>query len=184
MHGVIAIVLLLVLTGCATTPVEPLPTANTVYFTPSPQARTNTNGLEPPRDLRVPDICPLDSPTWKVISPYGPRARTRNSRTSFHEGIDIKGERGCNVVATAKGVVTVAHWMSGYGRVVVVDHGNGYRTIYGHMSSFSVEKGEQVQKGQALGRQGATGNASTAHVHYEIWKEGKHLNPADFMPQP
>ncbi len=73
-------------------------------------------------------------------------------------------------------------WMNGFGRVVKVDHGNGYTTVYGHQSSFAVRQGQKVKRGDVLGAQGASGNASTSHVHYEVLKDGKYLNPTDFLP--
>lgn len=173
----------LLVAGCATTDSLP-PEPGTVYFTPVPKATTDISVLTPPRNAhQVPGLWPLDCaaiPT--VISPYGPRPKTRNSRTSFHEGMDIKGPRGSNVIATADGTVIMVGWMNGFGRVVKVDHGNGYTTVYGHQSSFAVRQGQKVKRGDVLGAQGASGNASTSHVHYEVLKDGKYLNPTDFLP--
>jgi len=111
-----------------------------------------------------------------VSSSFG----TRRSGT-WHQGIDLSAPKGCEVRATAAGKVVVAEREGAYGRTVVIDHGNGYRTRYAHLKRIAVEKGERVKAREVIGKVGKSGNASGYHLHYEVVREGTPVDPWPFM---
>jgi murein DD-endopeptidase MepM/ murein hydrolase activator NlpD len=94
-----------------------------------------------------------------------------------HEGIDIAAVKGEPIRAAAKGVVTFSGWESGYGMMVEIDHGYGYSTRYGHASQLHIRAGQQVKRGDVIARVGNTGIATSSHLHYEVRKDGKPVNP-------
>ncbi len=98
-----------------------------------------------------------------------------------HNGIDIAGSHGSIIKAAAAGTVTYSGWMSGYGNYVVINHGNGYQTAYGHNSSNLVSKGQKVSQGQAIAKMGSTGRSTGTHVHFEIKKNGVFQNPLNYV---
>ena len=99
----------------------------------------------------------------------------------FHRGIDIANHEGTPVQATADGVVRIASWQGGYGRLVVIDHGRGYRTYYAHNSQLLVKPGESVKRGQVISYMGTSGMSTGFHLHYEVWHNGQALNPMAFV---
>jgi murein DD-endopeptidase MepM/ murein hydrolase activator NlpD len=101
----------------------------------------------------------------------------------YHRGIDIATAMGTPVLAADSGRVTVAGWPdnSGYGNRVLIDHGNGYITLYGHLSRIDVTVGQSVNRGDRIGLEGSTGRSTGPHVHFEIRKGGAHLNPLDYL---
>ncbi|NLT74448.1 MAG: peptidoglycan DD-metalloendopeptidase family protein [Chloroflexi bacterium] len=99
-----------------------------------------------------------------------------------HRAIDIAASRGTPIMAADGGTVVAAHTATGYGRMVVVDHGNGYQTLYAHMDAFFVEVGQAVEKGDLLGKCGSTGNSTGPHLHFEVRSGGSLLNPFNFLP--
>lgn len=96
---------------------------------------------------------------------------------SIHTGIDIAVPSGTPVKASRAGTVTAAGWMDGYGYAVIIDHGDGYSTLYGHNSKLLVSAGEHVTAGQVIARSGSTGHSTGPHVHFEIRRSGKAINP-------
>jgi murein DD-endopeptidase MepM/ murein hydrolase activator NlpD len=100
---------------------------------------------------------------------------------AMHTGIDIRGNPGDPVRATASGTVTIAGWSGGYGKMVEIDHGNGFATRYGHLSTIDVETGQAVKIGQIVGRVGSTGRSTGPHLHYETRVEGDALDPQKFL---
>lgn len=100
---------------------------------------------------------------------------------SWHQGIDISAPKGSEVRATAAGKVVVAEREGAYGRTVVIDHGNGYRTRYAHLKRIAVEPGERVKAREVIGKVGKSGNASGFHLHYEIVRDGTPVDPSPFM---
>ncbi|WP_048601606.1 peptidoglycan DD-metalloendopeptidase family protein [Rubeoparvulum massiliense] len=98
---------------------------------------------------------------------------------SMHKGIDISGVKDKTIMASDNGTIVEAGWKGGYGNAVVIDHGNGTRTLYGHLSSINVKKGQVVEKGQKIGVMGSTGNSTGTHLHFEIHVNGSHINPMD-----
>jgi murein DD-endopeptidase MepM/ murein hydrolase activator NlpD len=118
-------------------------------------------------------------PVWgQITSRYG----WRNGR--MHNGIDIWNEKRTNSVIRASlgGRVTKAGYSNGYGNLVVVDHGNGWVTYYAHLSRITVGKGQTVSKGQSLGYMGQTGNATGVHLHFEVHRNGRPINPLSVLP--
>jgi murein DD-endopeptidase MepM/ murein hydrolase activator NlpD len=116
-----------------------------------------------------------------LSSYYGIRKDPFNGKATMHKGIDFAGEEGNEVVATGAGIVTWAGNRSGYGGLVEIDHGNGLRTRYGHNSVLTVKKGDIVTKGQAVALLGNTGRSTGAHVHYEVLKNGRQVDPLPFI---
>lgn len=102
----------------------------------------------------------------------------------FHYGLDISGScaYGQTIVAADGGVVAEAGWESGYGNYVVINHGNGFSTLYGHASTLLVSAGQAVSKGQAIAKVGATGNATGPHCHFEVIKNGTKVDPLSYLP--
>jgi murein DD-endopeptidase MepM/ murein hydrolase activator NlpD len=97
----------------------------------------------------------------------------------YHKGIDIANSSAPNILAADSGTVVVAGWPDayGYGNRVIIDHGNGYRTLYGHLSSIYVVPGQTVSRGSAIGRMGTTGRSTGVHLHFEVIRNGSYLNP-------
>jgi len=113
------------------------------------------------------------------FSPFQKRAGLHSG--AMHEGVDIANKPDTPIVATADGVVRYAGWMSGFGMVVVVDHGFGYSTLYGHTSKVLVKPGTQVERGQQIAYMGTTGRSTGIHLHYEVWRHGKPVNPVKYL---
>ncbi|MGO1893021.1 MAG: M23 family metallopeptidase [Luteimonas sp.] len=116
-----------------------------------------------------------------VTSNYGTRADPFSGGRAFHRGVDFRARRGDPVMAVADGVVSYAGWRTGYGNVVEVDHGNGYVTRYAHNTRNSVRVGDLVRVGQQVAQAGSTGRSTGTHVHFEVWENGRVLNPRPFL---
>ena len=116
-----------------------------------------------------------------VTSRFGLRVHPITGVKKSHTGIDIPADRGTPVVAADSGFVTKAAMYSGYGNCVMLDHGNGYLTLYGHLSSFAVSEGESVSQGQTIGYVGSTGISTGPHCHFEIWSGGSRIDPEPFF---
>ena len=99
----------------------------------------------------------------------------------FHSGQDIEAAQGTPVIAGARGIVAFAGWQNGYGQLVVVDHGGGLSTRYGHLSHIDVELGQNVARGQFLGRVGSTGRSTGPHLHYEVRINNEAVNPLQYL---
>ncbi|MDD3518026.1 MAG: peptidoglycan DD-metalloendopeptidase family protein [Chromatiales bacterium] len=119
--------------------------------------------------------------TGWISSGYGTRLDPFTGRKAFHRGIDIAGREGTDVVAVGGGVVIWAGTHHAYGKLIEIDHGNGYVTRYAHNKALLVSVGEVVKKGQNIARMGSTGRATAAHVHFEVLKDGRHVNPASYI---
>lgn len=102
-------------------------------------------------------------------------------RIEFHNGLDIPGWTGAPVRASASGRVTTVGWSGGYGQMITLDHGNGYKTIYAHLSKYKVNIGDNVTKGQLIGLCGSTGLSTGPHLHYEVRYRNKPINPVSFL---
>jgi virulence factor Mce-like protein len=111
-----------------------------------------------------------------ITSPFGQRG------SEFHEGLDIDGETGDPIGAAAAGTVVMASPFSGYGNAVIIDHGHGITTLYGHMSAFAVSAGDRVLQGQTLGAVGSTGHSTGSHLHFEIRVNGVPVDPLPYLP--
>jgi murein DD-endopeptidase MepM/ murein hydrolase activator NlpD len=128
---------------------------------------------------------PSDKPVQANVtftSGFGVRSDPFHPGAAFHPGIDLSGQTGTPIYATAEGTVLRAGWNSGgYGNLVEVDHGRGITTRYGHMSAILVSAGQHVTRGQQIGRMGSTGRSTGTHLHYEVRIDGRAVNPIPFM---
>jgi murein DD-endopeptidase MepM/ murein hydrolase activator NlpD len=127
---------------------------------------------------------PVRKPVTGAIdmsSPFGVRTDPFNGRAAMHTGIDLRGERGEPVHATAAGKVSIAGRDGGYGNLVEINHGNGLSTRYGHLSEIDVKVGQKVHIGQVIGKIGSTGRSTGPHLHYETRINGDPVNPQKFL---
>ncbi len=127
-----------------------------------------------------------DAPSlWPVIgrvtSSFGERLDPFNGEGAFHAGIDIASDYGQPVRATADGIVEIAGPVNGYGREIILDHGYGLTTLYGHLSGFAVTSGEQVRRGEVIGYVGSTGRSTGPHLHYEVRIRNTPVNPHKYL---
>ena len=122
----------------------------------------------------------------EITSPYGYRVHPIWGTTIYHSGIDIGVDEGTPVHAADGGVVVWSGWMGGYGYAVVIDHGNGLSTLYGHNSELAVDEGQSVAKGQVISYAGSTGNSTGPHVHFEVRVNGDPVDPVSYthLPSP
>ncbi len=122
---------------------------------------------------------------WPVVGPitssFGEREDPFNGEGAFHSGVDISATFGEVVRATANGIVDVASTVSGYGREIVINHGNGIQTLYGHLSGFAVVTGQQVSRGQVIGYVGMSGRSTGPHLHYEVRIHNTPVNPYGYL---
>ena len=116
-----------------------------------------------------------------LTSTFGMRRDPFNGKRKMHEGLDIAARTGTAVIATADGIVSSVKTEPGYGKVVTVDHGYGYRTIYGHNSRIYVKVGQRVRRGDRIAAVGNTGRSTGSHVHYEIRLNGVPVNPHKYL---
>lgn len=104
-----------------------------------------------------------------------------NGAAEFHPGIDFKGQKGDGVKCTATGTVVFAGWFGGYGKCIRIQHIGGLETLYGHLSRIEVKVGQKVEVGDRIGAVGSTGHSTGAHLHYEVRKNGKPVNPVKYL---
>jgi len=116
-----------------------------------------------------------------ITSRFGFRIHPKTRKGTMHEGVDIKASYGTKVYAAADGVVSSAGYRSGYGYTVIIDHGYGYQSLYGHNSKLIVGAGTKVKKGQLISYSGNSGTSTGPHLHYEVRVNGKPVNPALFL---
>jgi murein DD-endopeptidase MepM/ murein hydrolase activator NlpD len=127
----------------------------------------------------TPSIWPVDG---KLESGFGGRRNPfGGSGYEFHSGQDIEAAWGCPVVAGASGKVTFVGWQNGYGQLVVIDHGGGLTTRYGHLSHIDATPGESISRGQFIGRVGSTGRSTGPHLHYEVRINDEPVNPLQYL---
>jgi murein DD-endopeptidase MepM/ murein hydrolase activator NlpD len=127
----------------------------------------------------MPAISPVRNPN--VVSGFGYRYHPVYKILKMHTGIDMVGQYGSPVYATADGVVSELEGYSGYGIVVFINHGYGYQTLYGHLSKKIVQPGQKVKRGQVVGYMGSTGLSVGTHLHYEVLKNGQKVNPIHYF---
>jgi murein DD-endopeptidase MepM/ murein hydrolase activator NlpD len=118
-----------------------------------------------------------------ISSYFGRRTDPFNGRTAYHKGIDFAGPAGSQVVAVAAGVVTYSKDRFGYGKTVEINHGNGYVTRYAHNQRTLVTPGDTVQKGQSIALIGSTGRSTGPHLHFEVLRNGRAIDPMSFVRQ-
>lgn len=187
----LAFISMLALVGCKTNASgEGADPGKPILFDPVPPVSVQTKSLRDVRFRRFapaeehvpeewttePSIWPLEHPERQVISRFGPRGQRD------HKGMDIKAPTGTPIVASADGEVTYAGTRSGYGLVVEINHGDGVGSLYGHLNEIQIEAGAVVKQGDTIGTLGATGNASTPHLHYEVLIDGEIYDPWLFLP--
>ena len=116
----------------------------------------------------------------QINSPFGWRIHPITGTSKFHSGVDINASYGSSVLAADSGTVILAGWNGGYGNCIVISHGNGITTLYGHLSSIIVSSGQSVSQGQTIGYVGSTGNSTGPHLHWEVAVNGTQVNPLDY----
>jgi murein DD-endopeptidase MepM/ murein hydrolase activator NlpD len=134
----------------------------------------------------VPNVWPTEG---RVTSHFGyrfsPLPRTEDPESGeFHPGVDIANNADTPIFATADGIVRHAGWAGGYGRMVLIDHGWGYSTLYGHTSKVMAREGERVERGRMIAYMGSTGRSTGNHLHYEVLRHGKPVNPMPYLKRP
>jgi murein DD-endopeptidase MepM/ murein hydrolase activator NlpD len=129
------------------------------------------------------ELTPAGWPVRKgwISSAFGERNDPFTGERVLHRGLDFAGTRGTDVLSVASGVVIWSAQRAGYGNMVEVDHGNGYRTRYAHNGTLAVKPGDHVTAGQVIAQMGSTGRASAPHVHFEVLKNGARIDPARFV---
>jgi murein DD-endopeptidase MepM/ murein hydrolase activator NlpD len=127
-----------------------------------------------------PSIWPVEG---RLMGGFGERTDPFSGEGAMHTGVDISAPTGTPVRTTADGIVTFAGWSSGYGQLVVVDHGGGYETYYAHLSRFAVVDGQDVRRGEQIGAVGSTGRVTAPHLHYEVRIGGAPVNPHTYLAQ-
>ncbi|MGC2063986.1 MAG: M23 family metallopeptidase [Thermodesulfovibrionales bacterium] len=116
-----------------------------------------------------------------ITSSFGTREHPRSGEPTFHTGIDIAAEPGRPVRATADGIVSFSGWNGAGGNQVVLEHGFGFSTNYAHNRLLTVKAGQKVKRSEIVGYVGSTGNSTGPHVHYEVWQDGKTVNPQKYL---
>lgn len=116
-----------------------------------------------------------------MSSRYGKRTDPFNGRKVWHLGVDFAGKEGSDVIAVASGIVTLSEPYKGYGHLIEIDHGEGYVTRYGHNKTNLSKVGDLVKKGQVIAKMGSTGRSTGPHVHFEVYKNGRNVDPASYI---
>lgn len=130
----------------------------------------------------IPAIQPVQNKDLKrIASGYGYRTDPFTKAKKFHYGMDFSAPRGTPVYATGDGIVDRAdNTATGYGNHIVIDHGYGYESLYAHLYKYNVRPGQKVKRGDVIGFVGSTGRSEGPHCHYEVFKDGQHINPTNF----
>ena len=136
-------------------------------------------GLTANIGIAIPSRRPIEK--MSLSSSYGMRVHPITGKLARHNGVDIPAPYGTPIYATADGIVGRAQRLGGYGNYVEIEHGNAIETRYGHMSSFVVQPGQQVKKGDVIGYVGSTGRSTGNHLHYEVRIDGEPVNPMPFV---
>jgi len=126
----------------------------------------------------APSLWPVEG---AVTSSFGERMDPFNGEGAFHTGVDISTSYGTPVIAPADGMVKSADFVNGYGRMVMLDHGHGISTLFGHLSGFAVTGGEYVRRGEVIGYVGSSGRSTGAHLHYEVRIHDTPVNPHKYL---
>ena len=133
------------------------------------------------RNRCIPAIQPIANKDLKrTASGYGMRIDPIYRTPRFHSGMDFSAKIGTDIYATGDGVVTFAAWKQGYGNCLMIDHGYGYKTLYGHLSKYNARVGQKVKRGEVIGKVGNTGKSTGPHLHYEVIVRGRYDNPSKY----
>jgi murein DD-endopeptidase MepM/ murein hydrolase activator NlpD len=125
-----------------------------------------------------PSLWPVEG---RLMSGFGGRTDPFSGEGAVHSGVDLQAPMGTPVRVAADGIVVHADWEGGYGRLIIVDHGNGVQTYYGHLSRFDVVPGQEVRRGDVIARSGASGRVTSPHLHYEVRMGGTPVNPYPYL---
>jgi murein DD-endopeptidase MepM/ murein hydrolase activator NlpD len=117
----------------------------------------------------------------RLSSPFGQREHPKTGKPEFHGGIDIAAEPGMAVRATGDGIVSFSGWSGANGNLIVIEHGAGFSTFYAHNKMVAVKTGQKVRRGDIISYVGSTGNSTGPHVHYEVWLNGRAVNPQTYL---
>jgi murein DD-endopeptidase MepM/ murein hydrolase activator NlpD len=126
----------------------------------------------------APNLWPVDG---QITASFGERIDPFNGEGAFHSGVDIGSNYGHAVIAPADGVVTFADFLGGYGKAIMIDHGHGISTRYGHLSGFAVTPGQEVHRGEVIGYIGTSGRSTGPHLHYEVRINDTPVNPYKYL---
>jgi murein DD-endopeptidase MepM/ murein hydrolase activator NlpD len=151
------------------------------YLRTSNSARRGGNIFSKGNVNILPAIWPVNG---RLMDGFGRRMDPFSGEGAMHTGVDISAPQGTAVHATADGIVVHASWNAGYGRCVIVDHGNNYQTWYAHLSRIDVIEGQEIRQGEALGAVGSSGRSTGAHLHYEVRVGSSPVNPYRFLARP
>jgi murein DD-endopeptidase MepM/ murein hydrolase activator NlpD len=146
--------------------------------------RSVVAGCDPAVAMQLPTVGELIRPLMgpmKVTSPYGERIHPIIGEEAFHRGVDLRADYGSPILAPADGVVLYVGRKTAYGNMVVVLHGGGIATVYGHLWEFAVHPYERVQEGQILGYTGNTGFSTGPHLHFEVRQDGEPTDPLEWL---
>jgi len=133
------------------------------------------------RFRKMPSILPVAGNGFWISSGFGWRRDPFTSQRAFHNGLDIAGKHNDEIIAPADGKVTDIAKERFLGKVLKLNHGHGVETIFGHLNRFAVKKGEKVERGQVIAYMGNSGRSTGAHLHYSVIKEGRHIDPSQFI---
>ena len=144
---------------------------------------------EPPETTQPPETTAPPSEGWirpcnytKLTSPFGYRDAPTAGASTYHEGVDLAGPEGTPIVAARSGTVTIARYSNSAGFYVTINHGDGFSSVYMHMTNYVVSVGQYVSQGQVIGYMGSTGISTGSHLHFGIAQNGVYVNPALYVP--
>lgn len=133
-------------------------------------------------ESNIPSISPVDAKLLnRVASGFGMRIHPITKERKMHNGMDFSAAKGTPIMTTANGIVRIAEFHKSYGNRVIIDHGNGFSTLYGQMDKYDVEKGQAVDRADVIGYVGSTGLSKAPHLHYEVMKDGEYVDPKDYL---
>jgi len=158
-----------------------IPAISILLLSFSSPVNSQSNNLPVSKSKNVPDLVPLKG-NYSISSGYGMRIHPMfKEKKMMHEAIDFQAEEGTPIVATADGVIVKEEFLEkGQGKVIVIKHSDEFQTFYSHLSEFKVKLGDKVKKGEVIGLVGSSGLSTGPHLHYEVIKNGKRVNPADY----
>jgi len=137
----------------------------------------------PEEGSKVPVLLPLPESKARITSPFGTRNHPVLNRQRMHNGIDFGSGMNAEVYSAADGRVKLAQYSNSFGNWIIIEHSNGYTSIYAHLNSFKVKKGDVVNKGDLIGLTGSTGRSTGPHLHYEVRLNGTPVNPEGYLAE-
>lgn len=150
----------------------------------SQQDQVNTLITQSSRYIQWLEAKPTGMPILQsssISSEFGPRIDPFNQKESFHSGLDFQSPHGTPIIATADGLVLKANWDSNYGRILILDHREGYLSRYAHAQEIYVKEGDYVKRNQLIATVGTSGRSTGPHLHYEVIKNGEAINPKEML---